>query len=125
MKQVLKKILANALVLVVMMLPLHAMAMPIDMSADHCMSSDMASEISAMQDESHPMPLIDDEQVLQSHCCKQSVGDCTSCAGMTAVTFGLLQFSENKKYEMFAVSTELLVTRITSPPSRPPQTLTI
>ena len=129
MKLAFKKILTNILVLMVVMLPLRAMAMPIDMSFDHCMSGDMAAEMSGdMSDMNHAdrqMPAADDEQAQSCNCCKQCVGHCTACASMTAVTFDLLQLSDAKIHKAYTLTADLLFTHITSPPSRPPQILTI
>lgn len=122
MKLAFKKILVNLLVLAVMMLPLRAMSMPIDMSADHCMNGDMSS----MQHEGHQMPSVNtDEQVSNCNCCEQCVGDCTDCASMSVVAFDMPQFSETKPHEIFSITADLLFTHITSPPSRPPLLLHI
>lgn len=125
MKLAFKKILTNVLVLMVVMLPVRAIAMPIDMSSDHCMSGDMAVEMSDMNHADRQMPAADDEQAQSCNCCKQCVGHCTACASMTAVTFDLLQLSDAKIHKAYAVTADLLFTHITSPPSRPPQTLHI
>ena len=125
MKLAFKKILANVLVLMVVMLPLRAMAMPIDMSSDHCMNGDMAAEMSDMNHADHQMPVTDDEQAQSCDCCKQCVSHCTACASMTAVTFDLRQLSDAKIHKTYTVTADLLFTHITSPPSRPPQILTI
>lgn len=123
MKLAFKKILMNGLALVVMMLPLNAMSMPVDTSADDCMNGDMTT----MQHEDHPVSSMDadNEQAQQCDCCEQCVNACTSCVSMTAVTFNLLKLSDLKAHEMFAVTASSLFARITSPPSRPPRTLNI
>ena len=122
MKLAFKKILVNALVLLVVMLPLPALSMPIDMSAD-CMMDDMSS----MQHEGHEMPQADDEdrQASGCQCCSQCAGDCTGCISMSAVTYNLLNLSDLKTHEPYVVAAKSLLTRITSPPSRPPITLYI
>ena len=122
MKLTFKKILVNALVLLVVMLPLRALSMPIDMS-DDCMMDDMSS----MQHEGHDMPQVDDEdkQASGCQCCSQCSGDCTGCISMSAVTFILLQLSDIKTHEPYIVTEKSLLTRITSPPSRPPISLYI
>ncbi len=127
MKLAFKKILTNVLVLMVMILPLRAMAMPIDTSANHCMSDEMAAEMPAMQHQGHQMPSTDnnDQQASSCQCCDQCAGDCTGCISMTAVTFDLLKFSDIKIHGIFSVTADLLFTHITSPPSRPPQILYI
>jgi hypothetical protein len=127
MKLAFKKILANVLVLMVVMLPLRAMAMPVDTSSDHCMDSEMTGEMSAMSHEGHQMPANDgnDQQASNCQCCEQCVSDCTDCASLTVVTLELLQFSDVKNHDVYTVTTELLFTHITSPPSKPPQGLTI
>ena len=127
MKSVFKQILANLLVLMVVLLPMRAMAMPIDTSSDHCMDSEMTGEMSAMNHEGHQMPANDgnDQQTSNCQCCDQCVTDCTGCASLTVVMLELLQFSDVKNHDVYAVTTELLFTHITSPPSRPPQVLTV
>ena len=127
MKLAFKQILANVLVLMVMLLPLRAMSMPMDMSSNHCMSGGMAGDMSAMNHEGHQMPAIaeNDQQASKGQCCKRCATDCADCASMTVVILEFLQFSDIKHHEIFTVTTDLLFTHITSPPSRPPQVLTI
>jgi hypothetical protein len=127
MKLAFKQILANVLVIMVILLPLRAMAMPVDVSSSHCMSDGMAGDMSAMNHESQQMPAIaeTDQQTSKGQCCKQCTADCADCASMTVVILGFLQFSDIKNHEVFTVTADLLFTHITSPPSRPPQILTI
>lgn len=121
MKRVFKKILVNFLVLMVMTLPLRVISMPIDMSADHCMSGDISSDMSTMQHEGHHMPAVNGgEQTSNRNCCDQCVGDCTDCASLSVVTFDQAPSSETRHHEIFTIAAELLFTHITSPPSRPP-----
>ena len=125
MKLAYRKIVANILVLMVVLLPLRAIAMPIDMSADHCMGGDMAAEMSAgmsaMHHDGHQMPSTTDDKQSHCQCCEQCIGDCTDCASISAVTFDLLQFSETRAHEIYVVTADLLFTHNTSPPSRPPR----
>ncbi len=108
-----------------MWLPLRAMAMPIDMSADHCMIGDMTVVMSGVDVADHQRSVSDDEQIQNCNCCKQCVGHCTICASMTAVTFDLLKLSGVNTHNNYVVTAESLFTQITSPPSRPPQILDI
>lgn len=127
MKQVFKQALANLLILMVVLLPLRVMAMPVDKSSDHCMDSEMVGAMSAMNHEGHQMPASEDndEQASNCQCCNQCISDCTDCASMTVVIIELMQFSDVNNHEIFTVTTDLLFTHITSPPSRPPQVLYI
>jgi hypothetical protein len=123
MKLAFKQVLANLLIFTVMMLPLSAAAMPMDMSSDHCMG-DMTGDMSELN---YEMPTIDEDgkQAVNCQCCEQCVGDCNDCASMSVVVLELLQFSDIKNHEVFVVTTDLLFTHITSPPSKPPQILTL
>jgi len=120
MKLVIRKILAFFLVLMVTMLPLRAMAVPINMSADHCMVAGMTTEMSDVSVADYQTIAIEDEQMQNCNCCKQCVGHCTASASMTAVTFDLLKLSDITTHSSYAVTAESLFTHITSPPSRPP-----
>jgi len=116
-----KQILTNLLVLTVMLLPLRAMAMPVDMSADHCMNEDMSVEMPGMSHANRQTSAIDEEHAQNCDCCKQCASHCTTCASMTAVSFNLLQLSDIKADEKHTVTADVLFTHIAPPPPRPPQ----
>ncbi len=116
-----KQILTHLLVLTVMLLPLRAMAMPVDMSAGHCMNEDMSLEMPDMNRASQQMSAIDEEQTQNCDCCKQCVSHCATCASMTAVSFNLLQLSDITTHEKHTVTADVLFTHIAPPPPKPPQ----
>ena len=131
MKLLFKKILVNMLVLMVVMLPLrNVFAMPIEMSPDHCKAGSMGTEMSIMNHAGHNMSSLGSVDALQEKevaacaCCNQCDGDCSGCVHVSsAITFEFLQFSDLKTIEFVSVVSNSLLTRIISPPSRPPLTL--
>lgn len=116
-----KQILTNLLVLMVMLLPLRALAMPIDMSADHCMNEDMSVEMPDMIHASQQMSAADEEQTKNCDCCKQCVSHCSTCVNMSVVSFDLLQLSDTQAHEKYTLTADILFTHIPPPPPKPPQ----
>ncbi len=116
-----KSILANLLVLMVMLLPLRALAMPVDMSADHCANEDMSVEMPEMNHTNQQTSATDEEQAQNCDCCKQCVSHCSTCANMSVVSLGFLQLSDTQAHEIYTLTADILFTQIPPPPPRPPQ----
>lgn len=126
MKLQFKKLLVNALVLMVVMLPFReAFAMPLQLSSKHCSQESMTGEMPMMNHVGHNMvsPNPDQEQQSNCGCCAQCDSDCTGCAHISAITFNLTFLSELNTTETVLTVSDASLTRTVSPPSRPPLVL--
>ncbi|MFC1589033.1 hypothetical protein ACFL3P_02045 [Pseudomonadota bacterium] len=115
------------MVLMVVMLPLRSVfAMPLDMSSDHCKTEAVAAEMNMMNHAGHHMPSDESIETEQEQnksacvCCSQCDGGCAGCVHISAVTFEFHQFSDVRTNEPVLAIADSLLTRIISPPSRPP-----
>ena len=128
MELLFKKLLVNILVLMVVMLPLrNVFAMSMTMSPDHCAVDAAELAMVMMEHAGHNM-ISSDMQGTQLEqkvaCCNSCDGECTDCVHIaSAIAFGFLQLSDSSSIEFIPVVSDLLHTRIISPPSRPPLTL--
>ena len=131
MKLLFKKMLINILVLMVVILPLRSVfAMPMTISSDHCAVDTAEIEMVMMNHAGHHMSSSDfqdtqqEEKITACACCNQCDGDCTGCIHISsAIIFDFLQLSDLRTIEFISVVSDSLLTRIISPPSRPPLTL--
>jgi len=127
MKRVFKKLLPNLLVLMMVLLPLRVMAAPVGMSSSHCMRVDLAAEMSADMPAVNSAELkaiaIGDMQPQNCDYCPQCVGHCATSTNATTLPFTLPEFSETKVHKTHLATASLLLSRATSPPSRPPRIL--
>ena len=113
------------------MLPLRSVfAMPMTMSPDHCAEDRAEVEVIMMDHAGHNMSSPDladtpqEQKTSDCDCCDQCDGNCTGCAhSSSAVTFEFLQLSDLATIEFIPVVSDSLLTRLISPPSRPPLTL--
>jgi len=131
MKLLFKKLLVNILVLMVVMLPLrNVLAMPMQVSMDHCAVAQVDTSMNMMNHAGHKMPMSDladtkqEQKKLACACCQQCDGDCTGCVHISsAIIFGFSALSNLTIIEVASVVTDSLLTRSISPPSRPPLAL--
>lgn len=130
MKLMFKKLLVNILVLMVVMLPLrNVFALSMEMAPSHC-ATDSNDAMSMMNHAGHQMPMPDQadtghgQKKMACACCQQCDGDCTGCIHISsAIIFSFLTFTDLRAIESVAISADSLLTRTTSPPSRPPLVL--
>jgi hypothetical protein len=132
-----KKFLMNLLILAITLLPFRmAYSMPIDgsgaSSGQHCKDMTVVSMSQNGQTQSLDTQLSDVLSVdtainpaSQEDCCDMSDSDCTGCVHITAVYFDFLQFSDPSDNKMFSETLLSFITRVISPPSRPPLILHI
>jgi hypothetical protein len=144
-----RKLLTNLLILAVMALPYRmAFSMPIDTSGSgsgqHCkgMALTGKTQDSRAQDsrtQNRPdrvaaagvdLAQMDSAQIdsiqidsAAADCCSTGDGDCSGCTHITAVYFDVLQLSDLSDDEVFFATPFSFITRVISPPSRPPLVL--
>ena len=131
-----RKSLMGVLILAIIVLPFRmAFSMPVDGSGDdsgdvsgqHCKDMTMAS-MSQNALTQLPDALLADAVVnsaSQGDCCSMGDSDCTGCVHIIAVYFDFLQFSDPSDNKMFSETLLSFITRVISPPSRPPLILHI
>ena len=129
-----KKLLMNTLILAIIVLPFRmAFSMPVDNSkggsGQHCKGMAMVGvpqngQMQSLDSQSLDAPSVDVvmvNSVSQADCCSMSDNDCIGCVHITAVYYyDFLQFSEPSDTEVFSEASLSLITRVISPPSRPP-----
>lgn len=126
-----RKVLAMLLVLAISVLPIpSAFAVSMDMSdtvsADHCKQAMMDHSNHAMSMDVSADGRADSQAEKNTHacqCCGQCDGDCTGCTTVSAITLDLLILDKLVNREIYSSPIVLLVSRNTSPPSRPPLSL--
>ena len=121
------KSLVRILILAIAILPFRmAFSMPVaasgNNSGQHCKDMVTASmhQDSLMQSHGKHLPSTDEQIVEKDDCCSTGSNDCSGCAHITVVHQDILQLSDLPDNDVFYLIPFSLLTRIISPPSRPP-----